>query len=63
MTHGWPLFVTVCALAVLPYAYPQTGYWPVLGLLVLVALTPAIGNRKPPEYDGEDAQATKGSVI
>jgi hypothetical protein len=39
---GLPLYLTVCALtaAIIPF-----GYWAALGLLVLVALTPAIGKR------------------
>ena len=45
MLRGLPVFLAVCVLAVLPYAYPQTSFWPVLGLLVLMALTPVGGRR------------------
>jgi len=34
---GLPLFLTACALTALTYA--TQSYWPVLGLLVLMALT------------------------
>lgn len=57
-TQGWPLFLIVCALAVAPYAFPALGFWPVLGLLVLVVLTPATskpgrGRAKPSRSRGK----------
>jgi hypothetical protein len=43
---GWPLYVLVCALvAGLTLVPPDTGRWIALGLLVVVALTPAVGRR------------------
>jgi hypothetical protein len=40
--RGWPLYLATIALtaAIIPF-----GYWAALGLLVLVALTPAVGKR------------------
>lgn len=40
--RGLPLFALVCTLAAAPYAFPLLGIWPVLGLLALMALTPAV---------------------
>jgi hypothetical protein len=40
--RGWPLYLALISLtaAIIPF-----GYWAALGLLVLVALTPALGKR------------------
>lgn len=48
MTRGLPIFLAACvviaALIVIP---PEHGRWIALALLVLVALTPAVGQSKP----------------
>jgi hypothetical protein len=44
----WPFFIAcgaICALMVIP---PDIARWIAIGLLVLVALTPAIGKRNQP---------------
>jgi len=46
MTRGGPLFLLVCALGAAPYAFPALSFWPVLGLLVLMALTPPKPHRR-----------------
>lgn len=45
------LCATVAALSVLP---PELGRWVALGLLVLVALTPAVGRRWHVQAGAED---------
>lgn len=55
MTRGWPLFVLVCGLAAAPYAWPSLSFWPVLGLLVLWALTT---NASAGRSSGEAASST-----
>ena len=42
---GLWLFLVVCSLTASVYAFPGLGYWPLLALLVLMALTPARGRR------------------
>ena len=48
MTRGLAIFVAACAvvsaLSILP---PEHARWAALGLLVLLALTPAVGQSKP----------------